>query len=346
MATEAEVIQNLQDIEVGEPLLDPRAQPQQERDRKTAYPIIYKDLYKFYQKQVSSIWLANEIIIQQKDIDDFNSLTENEQYFIKHVLGFFAASDTFVIENISLNMLTKVQNLEVKSFYTAQMMIEGVHNEVYSKLIEEHTTSKEERDKLLDGINEFPGVQKKADWAIKWLQYDTSFHKRVIAWMILEGIFFASSFNAIFWLKERGIMPALTTANELIQRDESLHADFAVALYNHLHNKLDEKTVKDIFTEALDIEKEFVCESLPVSLLGMNSHLMCRHLEHRADQLLKRTGYTPMFNVEDPLRELVEKNSIIASECNFFEKREVNYSLGDMNDKENFDMNEPDEVDF
>jgi ribonucleotide reductase beta subunit family protein with ferritin-like domain len=277
-----------------------------------------------YKKAVSSFWTPEEIDLS-KDMDDYNALKEGEQHFIKNVLAFFAASDGIVNENLVERFCNEVQVLEAKFFYGFQVAIENIHSETYSLLIDTYIKDTLEKDRLLNAIETIPSVKKKADWALKWINDDkSSFGTRVIAFAAVEGIFFSGSFCSIFWLKKRGLMPGLCFSNELISRDEGLHTEFAVLMYSMLNDKPDEDTVKAIIKEAVQIEKEFITESLPCSLIGMNHKLMSEYVEYVADRLLMMLNIEPVYNTHNPF-EWMELISV-QGKTNFFEKRVGEYA--------------------
>ena len=294
--------------------------------RFTVFPIKYQNLWKFYKQHISTFWTVEEIKLTD-DITDWNTkLNDNEKYFIKNVLAFFAASDGIVNENLVVNFYNEVEIPEARQFYAVQMMLEAVHSEQYSLLIDTYILNTEEKDILFKAIDTIPAVKRKADWAIKWMQKDktnTSFVQRLLAFVCVEGIFFSGSFCAIYWLKSRGLMPGLSTANSFISRDENLHADFAIELYKMLENRLDETIVHDIFKEAVDIEKQFITESLPVSLIGMNCKLMSEYIEMVADRWLVLLGYNKIYNTSNPFpfMEMISLNEKV----NFFENVVTNY---------------------
>ena len=278
-----------------------------------------------YKKQLSVIWFAEEVDLS-KDKDDYlKRLTEGERHFVKHVLGFFAGSDGIVMENLALRFMREVQWPEAKFFYTAQNQLECVHSETYSLLIDTLIDDKEEKKQTLQSINNFPAVKHKADWALQWIDNgEASFATRLLAFAAVEGIFFSGSFCAIFWLKKRGLMPGLCVSNELISRDEGLHTDAACLLYSKLVHKLTPVEALSIVESAVAIEKEFVTEALPVSLIGMNSTLMCQYIECVADRLLQQLGYEKRWNTPNPF-DFMERISL-ESKDNFFEKRVTTYA--------------------
>ncbi|MGV6860782.1 MAG: ribonucleotide-diphosphate reductase subunit beta [Putridiphycobacter sp.] len=291
--------------------------------RFVLFPIEYDDIWQAYKTQQAMIWTAEEIDFQQDITDWQNKLTDDERYFIKHVLAFFAASDGIVNENLAENFVKEVQYTEAKFFYGFQIMMENVHSETYSLMIDTYIKDSKEKDYLFNAIETFPPVRKKADWALNWIDNGT-FAQRLIAFAAVEGIFFSGSFCSIFWLKKRGLMPGLTFSNELISRDEGLHMEFAVLLYNnHLKNKLPKEEVQEIITTAVEIEKEFVTESLPVRLIGMNADLMSQYIEFVADRLLVELGNDKVYNATNPFDFMDMIN--LQGKTNFFEKRVGEY---------------------
>lgn len=296
---------------------------QENKDRFVIFPIQHNDLWEWYKKQQACFWTAEEIDLHQ-DLNDWeNKLTDDERYFIKHILAFFAASDGIVNENLAENFVNEVQYSEAKFFYGFQIMMENIHSETYSLLIDTYIKNDEEKNRLFKAIEVFPAIKKKADWALKWIESD-SFAERLIAFAAVEGIFFSGSFCSIFWLKKRGLLPGLTFSNELISRDEGMHCDFAVHLHNnHLKNKVSKERIKEIIISALDIEREFITESLPVSLIGMNSKLMTQYLEFVTDRLLLEFGCEKEYNATNPF-DFMEMISL-EGKTNFFEKRVSEY---------------------
>lgn len=292
-------------------------------DRFVIFPIQHHDIWSFYKKAEASFWTAEEIDLSA-DLSDWEKLNDGEKFFVKNVLAFFAASDGIVNENIAENFVNEVQYSEAKFFYGFQIMMENIHSETYSLLIDTYIKDKAEQDYLFHAIDNNPAVKKKADWAIKWIKSE-NFVERLIAFAAVEGVFFSGSFCSIFWLKKRGLMPGLSFSNELISRDEGLHTDFAVHLYNnHIENKLPKERVLEIIQSALDIEKEFITESLPVDLIGMNSKLMSQYLEYVADRLLSDLGCGKVYNSENPFDFM--QNIAMENKTNFFEKRVADYS--------------------
>mgnify|MGYP006247526835 FL=1 len=286
-----------------------------------------------YKKQEASIWTAEELDLSP-DLNDWETkLNDDERFFIKHVLAFFAASDGIVNENLAENFLSEVQYTEAKFFYGFQIMMENIHSETYSLLIDTYIKDTKEKNYLFNAIETFDPVKKKADWAMRWIENGT-YAERLIAFAAVEGIFFSGSFCSIFWLKKRGLMPGLTFSNELISRDEGLHCDFACMLYNnHLVNKLPKEQVQKIIADAVEIEKEFVTESLPVRLIGMNSDLMSQYIEFVADRLLTELGNEKIYNTANPFDFMDMIN--LQGKTNFFEKRVGEYQKAGVLNNEN-----------
>lgn len=292
------------------------------KDRFVLFPIQQNDIWQFYKKAEASFWTAEEIDLSQ-DLKDWANLNEGERHFIKHVLAFFAASDGIVNENLAENFVAEVQYTEAKFFYGFQIAIENIHSETYSLLIDTYVKDPKEKDTLFHAIETMDCVKKKADWALRWID-EGSFAERLIAFAAVEGIFFSGSFCSIFWLKKRGLMPGLSFSNELISRDEGLHCDFACLLYNnHLVNKLPKEQVNRIIEDAVEIEKEFVTDALPVKLIGMNADLMCQYIEFVADRLLVELGCEKLYNSTNPF-DFMEMISL-QGKTNFFEKRVGEY---------------------
>ena len=281
-------------------------------------------IWQMYKKAEASFWTAEEIDLAS-DLKDWDKLTTNERHFVSHVLAFFAASDGIVNENLAANFATEIQSAEARCFYGFQIAVENIHSETYSLLIDTYIRDNKEKDHLLNAIETVPCVQKKANWALQWCDRENaSFAERCIAFAAVEGIFFSGSFCAIFWLKKRGLMPGLCFSNELISRDEGLHCDFACLLYSKLKNQLPEERIIEIITNAVEIEKEFVSDALPVELIGMNSRLMCTYIEFCADRLLVALGCKRHYNVKNPF-EWMEMISL-QGKTNFFEKRVGEYA--------------------
>lgn len=292
------------------------------KDRFVLFPITHNDIWKFYKKAEASFWTAEEIDLGQ-DLKDWNNLNDGERHFVSHVLAFFAASDGIVNENLAENFVSEVQYTEAKFFYGFQIAIENIHSETYSLLIDTYIKDNKTKDKLFHAIDTMDCVKKKADWALRWID-SGSFQERLVAFAAVEGIFFSGSFCSIFWLKKRGLMPGLTFSNELISRDEGLHCDFACHLYTqHVVNKLPVDLVQNIIKDAVEIEKEFVVDALPVSLIGMNSELMCQYIEFVADRLLLELGCPKVYGATNPF-DFMEMISL-QGKTNFFEKRVAEY---------------------
>ena len=303
--------------------------------RFVLFPIKYDKIWKAYKDQMACFWRTEEIDLS-KDRADWEKLNENERHFIKNILAFFAGSDGIVLENLGVRFLKEVQIPEARCFYGFQLMMENVHSETYSLLIDTYIHDKKEKDHLLNAIDTIPSVAKKATWAERWINDDESnFATRLIAFAAVEGIFFSGSFCAIFWLKKRGLLPGLTFSNELISRDEGQHTDFAVLLYSMLNVKLEQETINEIIMDAVNIEKEFILDSIPCSMIGMNKELMSQYIEYVADRLVLQLSnpdkvYNKIYNTENPF-DFMELISI-EGKTNFFEKRVSEYSLAKIGD--------------
>jgi ribonucleotide reductase beta subunit family protein with ferritin-like domain len=303
-----------------------------DENRLTIFPIRHNNIWDMYKKAVSSFWTAEEIDLS-KDLDDFNSLTYNERYFIRNILAFFSSSDTIVNINLGERFLNDVKVLEAKFFYAFQMTIENIHSETYSLLIDTYIKDPVEKHETFNAIQFSPCIKKKADWCFKWIDdNEASFAQRLLAFAIVEGVYFSGAFCSIFWLKERGLMPGLAFSNELISRDEGMHVEFAVLLYSMLQNTLPEETVHQIMKEAVEVEKNFIIESIPCSMLGMNSELMSTYIEFVADRLLSQLGYTKLWNVNNPF-PFMERISL-ETKSNFFESRVSQYSKANVGGKQ------------
>ena len=313
-------------------------------NRFVIFPIQHHDIWEWYKKMEASFWTAEEIDLHQ-DLNDWNTkLNKDEKYFIKHILAFFAASDGIVNENLAENFVNEVQYSEAKFFYGFQIMMENIHSETYSLLIDTYVKDDAEKTKLFQAIEIFPAIKKKAEWALRWIESD-SFAERLIAFAAVEGIFFSGSFCSIFWLKKRGLMPGLTFSNELISRDEGVHCDFAVHLHNnHLINKVPKERIEEILLDALEIEKEFITESLPVSLIGMNAKLMTQYLEFVTDRLLVELECEKKHNVTNPF-DFMDMISL-QGKTNFFEKRVSEYQKAGVLNKEKKETNFTTDADF
>jgi len=313
---------------------------QENKDRFVIFPIKHDDIWDWYKKMEACFWTAEEIDLHQDLTDWSGKLSEDERYFIKHILAFFAASDGIVNENLAENFVNEVQYSEAKFFYGFQIMMENIHSETYSLLIDTYVKDEAEKNQLFKAIEVFPAIKKKADWALNWIESD-SFAERLIAFAAVEGIFFSGAFCSIFWLKKRGLMPGLTFSNELISRDEGMHCDFAVHLHNHhLVNKVPKEKIRKIIIDALNIEREFVTESLPVSLIGMNAKLMTQYLEFVTDRLLVELECEKEFNVSNPFDFMDMIN--LQGKTNFFEKRVSEYQKAGVMNKDK----EADEISF
>jgi ribonucleoside-diphosphate reductase beta chain len=297
--------------------------------RFVIFPIEHNDIWEYYKKHQAAFWTAEEVDLTN-DIRDWENLTENEKFFIKNVLSFFAASDGIVNENLAENFYREVQYPEAKFFYGFQLAMENIHSLMYSLLIDTYISNAKEKDECFNAIDRLPAVQKKAKWALEWIE-NASFAERLVAFAAVEGIFFSGSFCSIFWMKSRGIMQGLCNANSLIFKDENLHCDFAIHLLNnHLEERPSEKRIKEILLSALEIEKEFITESLPVSLIGMNSNLMKQYLEFVVDGLLVKMGCGKEFNVEQPFKFM--EQIAVETKGNFFESRTVEYQKAKLNE--------------
>ncbi|KAM6906195.1 ribonucleoside-diphosphate reductase subunit M2 [Lycodopsis pacificus] len=291
--------------------------------RFVIFPIRYHDIWQMYKKAEASFWTAEEVDLS-KDLQHWESLKDEERFFISHVLAFFAASDGIVNENLVERFTQEVQVTEARCFYGFQIAMENIHSEMYSLLIDTYIKEPAEREYLFNAIETLPCVKKKADWAINWIgNKDANFGERVVAFSAVEGIFFSGSFAAIFWLKKRGLMPGLTFSNELISRDEGLHCDFACLMFKHLVNKPSAETVTKIIRNAVEIEQEFLTEALPVKLIGMNGELMKQYIEFVADRLMLELGFTKIYRVENPFDFM--ENISLEGKTNFFEKRVGEY---------------------
>tara|TARA_B100001564_G_C20552362_1_gene629727 strand:- start:12 stop:986 length:975 start_codon:yes stop_codon:yes gene_type:complete len=294
-------------------------------DRYVMFPVANDAIWKMYKKMMDSFWRAEEIDLS-KDPAHWETLNDNEKHFIKMILAFFAASDGIVLENLGERFLCEVQLPEARATYGFQLMMENIHSETYSLLIDTLIKDETEKTKLFKAIENFPCIKKKADWAIKWINDNRSgFATRLVAFACVEGIFFSGAFCSIYWLKKRGIMPGLTFSNELISRDEGMHTDYAVLLYKTLNKKMKKSKIVDILKEAVEIEKEFICEALPCKLIGMNQKLMSQYIEFVADRLIVQLGYTKIYDSSNPF-DFMEMISL-EGKTNFFEKRVGDYSL-------------------
>jgi ribonucleotide reductase beta subunit family protein with ferritin-like domain len=320
-------------VKINEPLLIP------DDNRFVMFPIKYDDIWKMYQKQVDCFWRPEEIDLS-KDLKDWDSLNDNERYYISMILAFFAASDGIVLENLAMRFMNDVQVSEARAFYGFQIAMENIHSHTYSVLIETYIKNSEEKNKLFNAIEHFPSIKKKAVWAQKWIHDNrSSFATRLIAFACVEGIFFSGAFCSIFWIKKRGLLPGLTFSNELISRDEALHCEFAVLLYNKLLKKMNKTRVHEIIKESVEIETEFICEALPCRLIGMNSQMMTQYIQFVADRLSVQLGYDKIYNVINPcdFMELIS----LESKGNMFERKIGEYALANKTQTDDiFDMSE------
>lgn len=311
-------------------------------NRFVLFPIKYPKIWKAYKDMKACFWTAEEIDLS-KDLEDWNKLSRNEKHFIKNILAFFAGSDGIVLENLGLRFLKEVQIPEARCFYAFQMMMENIHSETYSLLIDKYIDNANEKERLFNAIETIPCVSEKANWALKWVNDKSDFATRLVAFAAVEGIFFSGSFCAIYWLKKRHLMPGLTFSNELISRDEGQHTDFAILLYNMLEYKLDKKKIYEIISEAVTIEKNFIINSIPCNLIGMNANKMSKYIEFVADRLIvqlssKNKPYNKLYNSNNPFpfMELIS----IDGKTNFFEKRVSEYNLSNVNKKQDIVFND------
>ena len=317
-------------LEEVEPMLLPTL------DRFTVFPIEHEHLWAMYKKAQMSNWTAEEIDFS-KDMDDWVNLSDNEQHFIKYILAFFAGSDGIVFENLNDNFASEVQYTEARSFYAYQEHNEMVHGETYSKLIDKYIKSSSEKKQLFEAIQNIPCIENKAKWAMKWFSKDRSFAERLLAFACVEGIFFSGSFCAIFWLKKRGLLPGLCFSNELISRDEGLHLEFAIELFKMLKHKPNKSVIEEIVKDAVSIEKNFITDALPCSLIGMNSEKMSEYIEYVADRLLKQSGHDKIWGTKNPFDFM--ENISLDGKTNFFEKRVGDYGKID-EDSTSIEFNE------
>ncbi len=306
--------------------------------RYVMFPIKDQTVWEMYKNALDSFWRCEEVDLS-KDMVDWKKLSNNEKHFVSMILAFFAASDGIVLENLAQRFMSDVQLSEARAFYGFQIAMENIHSEMYSLLIDTYISKSEDKAKLFNALENFPCIKKKADWAIKWMNDKrSSFATRCVAFACVEGIFFSGAFCSIYWLKKRGLMPGLTFSNELISRDEALHTEFAVLLYRNYCKKLSKQKIYEIIKEAVEIEKEFICDALPCKLIGMNSKLMSTYIEFVADRLLSQLGYPKIFNVGCPF-DFMELISI-EGKTNFFERRVGEYALANKEkSKEIFDFN-------
>jgi len=308
-------------------------------NRFVMFPIKYQDIWEMYKKQIDCFWRAEEIDMS-KDISHWNELEENERFFISMILAFFAASDGIVLENLASRFMKEVQVAEARAFYGFQIAMENIHSHTYSLLIETYIKNSDQKDKLFNAIKHFPCIKKKSDWAQKWIHDQKSdFATRLVGFACVEGIFFSGAFCSIFWLKKRGLMSGLTFSNELISRDEALHCEFAVLLYDKLNIQLSQTKLHEIVKESVEIETEFICDALPCRLIGMNCELMSQYIKFVADRLCLQLGYSKIYNVTNPFSwmEMIS----LQGKTNFFEKTVSDYALANKSNKcEAFDFSE------
>jgi ribonucleotide reductase beta subunit family protein with ferritin-like domain len=315
-----------------EPLLRP------DNSRYVMFPIKDNEIWKMYLKQVDCFWTVPEVDTS-KDLKDWQVLSKDEQHFISMVLAFFSSSDGIVLENLAVRFMGDVQLAEARAFYGFQIAMENIHSQMYSTLIDTYIKDGDERDRLFNAIDNFPCIAKKANWAKKWIGDNrSSFAARLVAFAVVEGIFFSSAFASIYWIKKRGLMPGLTFSNELISRDEALHTEFAILLYSRLQRKLSKKRIHEIIHDAVEIEKEFITEAIPCRMIGMNARLMCQYIEFVADRLCVQLGYEKIYNSSNPF-EFMELISI-ETKVNFFERTNSEYALANKKvDVDVFEMN-------
>ena len=308
-------------------------------NRFVMFPIKCDDIWKMYKKQMDCFWRAEELDLS-KDLTHWETLTADEKYFISMILAFFAASDGIVLENLASRFMNDVQLAEARAFYGFQIMMENVHSESYSLLIDTYIKEKDEKMKLFNAITNYPCIKKKSDWAQKWIHDNrSSFATRLVAFACVEGIFFSGAFCSIFWLKKRGLMPGLTFSNELISRDEALHCEFAILLYSKLQKKIDKNRIHEIIKEAVEIETEFICDALPCKLIGMNSEMMIQYIKFVADRLVVQLGYKKIYDVGNPF-DFMELISL-ESKTSFFERRNDAYALANKSITEDiFELND------
>jgi ribonucleotide reductase beta subunit family protein with ferritin-like domain len=316
-----------------EPILTP------DHNRFVMFPIQHEDIWQMYKKQVDCFWRAEEIGLT-KDVADWQTLNDQEKYFISMILAFFAASDGIVLENLAVRFMSDVQISEARAFYGFQIAMENIHSHTYSLLIETYIKNNEDKQRFFSAIDNYPCIKKKADWAQKWINDNrSSFATRLVAFACIEGIFFSGAFCSIFWLKKRGLMPGLTFSNELISRDEALHTEFAILLYSKLQKKINKSRIYDIIKEAVEIEIEFICDALPCRLIGMNSSLMSQYIQFMADRLLLQLGYDKIYNASNPF-DFMELISL-EGKTNFFERQNSQYGLANKDkNKDVFEFSE------
>ena len=307
---------------------------QENKNRYVLFPIKYNSMYELYKTAESTFWTASEIDLVKDNNDWEHALNDNERNFIKNIIGFFAGSDGIIMENLAQRFLREIQIPEARAFYSYQIFNESIHSETYSLLIDTYIKDTQEKNKIFNSIENIPCVAKKAQWAYKWIENkDVSFATRLLSFAIVEGVFFSGSFCAIYWLKKRGLMPGLTFSNELISRDEGLHCEFACLLYSYIKNKVPNSIVYEIFQEAVSIEKEFITESIPCAMIGMNSTMMCQYIEFIANRLLLQLGYDKLWDAENPF-DFMELISL-RPKTNFFELRVGEYTKSTINENSN-----------
>jgi len=317
-------------IKFVEPLLVP------DEKRYVLFPIREPKIWEMYKKQIDCFWTVQEVDLS-KDLSDWKKMNDDEKHFISMILAFFSNSDGLVMENIVINFFNEIQSAEARAYYSAQIYIENIHNEMYSTLIDTYITDDVQKDKLFNAIEHFPCIAKKTTWAKKWIaDKKSSFATRLVAFVLVEGLFFSSAFCSIYWIKKRGLMPGLTFSNELISRDESLHVETAILLYSKIQKKIQKKRIYEIVKEAVEIEKDFITDAIPCRLIGMNAKLMCQYIEFVADRLCLQLGYDKIYNSKNPF-EFMELISI-ESKVNFFERTNSEYALANKTvDKDIFD---------
>ena len=314
--------------------LDEKQEPLlvEEKNRFVTFPILHRDIWEFYKKQVSVFWTPEEIKLAD-DMNDWDKLNDNEKHFISNVLAFFAASDGIVNENLGVRFMNEIQWVEAKNFYGFQIAMENIHSETYSLLIETYIQDTKEKDRLLNAVDTVPCVKEKAHWAMKYIESTDSFATRLVAFALVEGLFFSGSFCAIFWLKKRGIMPGLCFSNELISRDEGMHCEFACFLYkNYIVNRLSNKDLHTIVKDAVEIEKKFITDSLPCNLIGMNADSMKQYIEYVADRLCEQLGHPKIWNTNNPFPWMIQQGMQV--KANFFENRVAAYEKAHIGRKE------------
>jgi ribonucleoside-diphosphate reductase subunit M2 len=311
----------------------------EDESRFVMFPIQNQRIWEMYKKQVECFWRPEEVDLSRDKYDWVNNLTDNEKYFIKMIIAFFAGSDGLIIENLGVRFMNEVQLSEAKAFYGFQIAMENIHSEMYSLLIEEYVGDVEEKRKLFNAMSEYPCIRKKANWAQKYIKSESNFATRLVAFACIEGIFFSGAFCSIFWLKKRGLMPGLTFSNEFISRDEALHTEFAVFLHSQLKQPLEPLAITRIVLDAVEIETEFICDALPCNLIGMNATMMTTYIEYVADRLLVQLGAPRVFMSPNPFpwMELIS----CEGKTNFFEKRVSEYALASkVVDESTFSMSE------